>query len=441
MLMKHYVVGALGALISLAFGTTVMAETLTIATVNNGDMVRMQKLTDDFKAKNPGIDLQWVTLEENVLRQKVTTDIATKGGQYDILTIGTYEVPIWAKKGWLLPLDKLAADKDYDVNDLLPAIRSGLTTDGKLYAAPFYGESSMVMYRKDLFEKAGLKMPDAPTWDFIADAARKITDKDQEVYGICLRGKAGWGENMAFLTAMSNSFGARWFDEKWRAQFDQPEWKDTLDFYVKLMKDAGPPGASSNGFNENLALFQSGKCGMWIDATVAASFVSDPKESKVADKVGFALAPDKGLGKRGNWLWAWSLAIPAGSQKVDAAEKFIAWATSKRYTEVVAQKEGWLNAPPGTRTSLYASADYQKAAPFAKMTLDSINSADPTHPTVKPVPYVGIQFVAIPEFQGIGTAVGQQFSAALAGQISVDQALNSAQQLATREMTKAGYIK
>nr|WP_210290467.1 MULTISPECIES: sugar ABC transporter substrate-binding protein [unclassified Rhizobium] len=440
-LMKHYVVGALGALISLAFGTTVMAETLTIATVNNGDMVRMQKLTDDFKAKNPGIDLQWVTLEENVLRQKVTTDIATKGGQYDILTIGTYEVPIWAKKGWLLPLDKLAADKDYDVNDLLPAIRSGLTTDGKLYAAPFYGESSMVMYRKDLFEKAGLKMPDAPTWDFIADAARKITDKDQEVYGICLRGKAGWGENMAFLTAMSNSFGARWFDEKWRAQFDQPEWKDTLDFYVKLMKDAGPPGASSNGFNENLALFQSGKCGMWIDATVAASFVSDPKESKVADKVGFALAPDKGLGKRGNWLWAWSLAIPAGSQKVDAAEKFIAWATSKRYTEVVAQKEGWLNAPPGTRTSLYASADYQKAAPFAKMTLDSINSADPTHPTVKPVPYVGIQFVAIPEFQGIGTAVGQQFSAALAGQISVDQALNSAQQLATREMTKAGYIK
>ncbi|MBB3386220.1 sorbitol/mannitol transport system substrate-binding protein [Rhizobium sp. BK609] len=439
--MKHYVVGALGALISLAFGTTVMAETLTIATVNNGDMVRMQKLTDDFKAKNPGIDLQWVTLEENVLRQKVTTDIATKGGQYDILTIGTYEVPIWAKKGWLLPLDKLAADKDYDVNDLLPAIRSGLTTDGKLYAAPFYGESSMVMYRKDLFEKAGLKMPDAPTWDFIADAARKITDKDQEVYGICLRGKAGWGENMAFLTAMSNSFGARWFDEKWRAQFDQPEWKDTLDFYVKLMKDAGPPGASSNGFNENLALFQSGKCGMWIDATVAASFVSDPKESKVADKVGFALAPDKGLGKRGNWLWAWSLAIPAGSQKVDAAEKFIAWATSKRYTEVVAQKEGWLNAPPGTRTSLYASADYQKAAPFAKMTLDSINSADPTHPTVKPVPYVGIQFVAIPEFQGIGTAVGQQFSAALAGQISVDQALNSAQQLATREMTKAGYIK
>ena len=437
--MRHYLAGALGAFISVALSSTVLAETLTIATVNNGDMIRMQKLTDDFKAKNPGIDLEWVTLEENVLRQKVTTDIATKGGQYDVLTIGTYEVPIWAKQGWLLPLDNLGAN--YDVDDLLPAIRSGLTVDGKLYAAPFYGESSMVMYRKDLFDAAGLKMPDAPTWDFIADAARKITNKDKEIYGICLRGKAGWGENMAFLTAMSNSFGARWFDESWKPQFDQPEWKDTLNFYVNLMKEAGPPGASSNGFNENLALFQTGKCGMWIDATVAASFVADPKQSQVADKVGFALAPDKGLGKRGNWLWAWSLAIPAGTQKAEAAEKFVAWATSKEYSNLVAEKEGWLNAPPGTRKSLYANADYQKAASFAKMTLDSIEAADPTKPTVKPVPYVGVQFVAIPEFQGIGTAVGQQFSAALAGQISVDQALKSAQQLATREMTKAGYIK
>jgi sorbitol/mannitol transport system substrate-binding protein len=415
------------------------AETLTIATVNNGDMIRMQKLTDDFAAKNPDIELEWVTLEENVLRQRVTTDIATEGGQYDVLTIGTYEVPIWAKQGWLLPLENLGAD--YDVDDLLPAIRDGLSVDGKLYAAPFYGESSMVMYRKDLMEEAGLEMPEAPTWEFVADAARKMTDKDNETYGICLRGKAGWGENMAFLTATANSFGARWFDENWQPQFDQPEWKETLEFYVNLMKDAGPPGASSNGFNENLALFQTGKCGIWIDATVAASFVTNPEESKVADQVGFALAPDNGLGKRGNWLWAWSLAIPAGTQKAQAAEKFIAWATSKDYLELVAAKEGWANVPPGTRTSLYANPEYQEAAPFARVTLDSIQAADPTDPAVKPVPYVGVQFVAIPEFQGLGTAVGQQFSAALAGQMTVAQALQNAQQLTEREMMKAGYIK
>ena len=424
---------------TLLAGQAFAATTLTIATVNNGDMIRMQKLTDDFTAKNPDIAVEWVTMEENVLRQKVTTDIATKGGQYDIMTIGTYEVPIWAKQGWLVPLDGLGAK--YDVDDLLPAIRGGLTYEGKLYAAPFYGESSMVMYRTDLFEKAGLKMPDAPTWDFVADAARKITDKDNEVYGICLRGKAGWGENMAFLTATANSFGARWFDENWEPQFDQPAWKDTLTFYIDLMKDAGPPGASSNGFNENLALFQTGKCGMWIDATVAASFVTNPDESQVADKVGFALAPDNGLGKRGNWLWAWSLAVPAGSEKVDAAQKFIAWATGKDYAKLVASKEGWANVPPGTRKSLYDNAMYQEAAPFAEMTLESIKAADPNHPTVDPVPYVGVQFVAIPEFQGIGTAVGQQFSAALAGQITADQALKNAQTLTEREMKRSGYIK
>ncbi len=435
--MTNTVRALFGACAVAALSTAVTAETITVATVNNGDMIRMQGLMDDFYAKNPDIQVEWVTLEENVLRQKVTTDIATKGGQFDVLTIGTYEVPIWGKQGWLVSLNDLPAE--WDAADLLPAIAGGLTVDGNLYAAPFYGESSMVMYRTDLMEKAGLTMPDAPTWADIKTAAAGMTDKDNEIYGVCLRGKAGWGENMAFLTAMSNSFGARWFDEAWNPQFDSPQWKATIDFYLDLMTNYGPPGASNNGFNENLALFNQGKCGMWIDATVAASFVTG-KESTVADKVGFALAPDNGLGKRGNWLWAWSLAIPAGSANVEAAKTFVAWATSKEYLDLVASKEGWANVPPGTRTSLYANPEYQKV-PFAKMTLDSINSADPTKPTVDPVPYTGVQFVAIPEFQGIATATGQQFSAALAGTITGDEALAAAQELTKTEMTKAGYIK
>ncbi|WP_421360595.1 ABC transporter substrate-binding protein [Agrobacterium rosae] len=430
----------LGACSALAFSGLASAETLTIATVNNGDMIRMQGLTSEFTAKNPDIKVEWVTLEENVLRERVTTDIATNGGQYDIMTIGNYEVPIWAKQGWLLPLEKLG--DNYDVADMLPSIKGGLTVDSKLYAAPFYGESAMIMYRKDLFEKAGLKMPENPTWEFIGDAARKITDRKVDINGMCLRGKAGWGENMAFITALTNSFGGRWFDENWKPQFDQPEWKNALQFYVDLMKDAGPSGASSNGFNENLTLFQQGKCGMWIDATVAASFVSNPKDSKVADQVDYALFPTHAeLKNHGNWLWSWNLAIPKSSQKAEAAEKFIAWATSKEYTQLVASKDGWANVPPGTRTSLYKNADYEKAAGFAAPTLAAMNAADITKPTVKPVPYTGGQFVAIPEFQSLGTTVGQLFSAVVAGQSSVDDALASAQSTATREMTRSGYIK
>ena len=118
--MKIHVKGVLGAVALASFSLPAYADTtLTIATVNNGDMVRMQGLTEDFTKANPDIKLNWVTLEENVLRQKVTTDIATQGGQFDVLTIGTYEVPIWAKKKWLVSLDKLGAD--YDEDDLLPA--------------------------------------------------------------------------------------------------------------------------------------------------------------------------------------------------------------------------------------------------------------------------------------------------------------------------------
>ncbi|MEL6101111.1 MAG: sugar ABC transporter substrate-binding protein [Pseudomonadota bacterium] len=411
------------------------AETITIATVNNGDMIRMQGLTDDFTEKT-GHQVEWVTLEENVLRQRVTTDITTKGGQFDIMTIGMYEAPIWGSNGWLVPLDNLSAD--YNVDDILPAMRGGLSHEGTLYAAPFYGESSMIMYRTDLMEKAGMEMPTSPTWDFIREAAAAMTDRDNDINGICLRGKAGWGEGGAFITAMSNSFGARWFDMDWKAQFDTDPWKNTLTFFKGMMDESGPAGYATNGFNENLSLFQQGKCGMWIDATVAASFVTNPNDSTVADSVGFALAPNTGMGKNANWLWAWALAIPAGSQKQDAALAFIEWATSNSYIELVAANEGWANVPPGARSSLYENPNY-KDIPFAKMTLESILTADPNNSTVEPSPYVGIQFAAIPEFAGIATEVSQEFAAAYAGQQTVEEALAKAQALTTDAMEAAGY--
>lgn len=412
------------------------ADTLTIATVNNGDMIRMQSLSSEF-TEQTGIELEWVILEENILRQRVTQDIAASGGQFDIMTIGMYETPIWAERGWLVALDALP--ESYDIDDILPAMRSGLSYEDSLYAAPFYGESSMVMYRTDLMEAAGLEMPDAPTWDDIAEAAAAMTDRDNNINGICIRGRAGWGENMAFITTVANSFGARWFDEDWNAQLDSPEWLEAVTFYNDLLQNYGPSGAANNGFNENLTLFQQGRCGMWIDATVAASFVTNPTDSTVADHVGFALAPNKdGMEKRANWLWAWALAIPAGTQQEAAAMEFINWATSKDYLELVAEREGWANVPPGSRTSLYENPEYADV-PFAAMTLQSINAADPNNPTVDPVPYVGIQYVAIPEWAGLGTSAGQEFSAMVAGQQTPEQALARAQALVTDEMEAAGY--
>ena len=423
----------------LGLGSSAFATTdLVIATVNNGHMIEMQKLGKFFEQANPDIKLKWVTLEEGVLRQRLTTDIATGGGQFDIMTIGMYEAPIWGKRGWL---DQIKPDADYDVNDLLPSIRDGLSYDGKLYAAPFYGESSMIMYRTDLVKKTGMTIEDRPTWKHIRDVAAKINDPANGVYGICLRGKAGWGDNMALITTIANSYGGQWFNMKWQPQLTSKPWKDAVNMYVDLLKNYGPPGASSNSFNENLALFNQGKCGMWIDATIAASFVTDPKQSKVADKVAFAQSPIAVTERGANWLWAWALAIPKSSKNADAAQKFINWATSKDYIKLVAKEDGWANVPTGTRKSTYANPNFQKAAKFASAEEKALTSAHPIKSTLPPSPYVGIQFASIPEFQAIGTAVGQQMTAALLDKVTVDQALQVSQQAAKRGMRKGGYYK
>jgi sorbitol/mannitol transport system substrate-binding protein len=436
--LKQTLVGTFGSLALALAGGTAQAADLVIATVNNGHMIEMQKLTSHFEKANPDVKVKWVTLEEGVLRQRVTTDIATKGGQFDIMTIGMYETPIWGKKGWLKPI---ATDAAYDVDDLLPAMRNGLSLDGKLYAAPFYGESSMLMYRKDLADKAGIKISDKPTWDEVAAFAAKAHDPKGGVYGICLRGKPGWGDNMAFLSTLVNTFGGQWFDMKWKPQLDSKPWKEAVTFYVDLLKKYGPPGSAANSFNEILALTNEGKCAMWIDATIAASFVSDPKQSKVADKMAFAQAPTKVTNKGANWLWAWALAIPGGTKNEAAAQKFIKWATSKEYIELVAKTNGWAQVPTGTRKSTYANAEFVKAARFANAEKAAIDTANPNDSTLPKSPYVGVQFAAIPEFQAIGIAVGQQMSAALAGKTSIDAALKASQAAAEREMKKGGYYK
>jgi len=428
---------AIAAMLALA-GASASATDLVIATVNNGHMIEMQKLTPEFEKAHPDIKLKWVTLEEGTLRSRVTTDIATKGGQFDVMTIGMYETPIWGKKGWL---KELKFDAAYDVDDLLPAIRDGLSVGGKLYAAPFYGESSMLMYRKDLTDKAGIKFEGRPTWSQVRDAAAKLNDPAGGVYGICLRGKPGWGDNMAFLTTMVNGFGGQWFNMQWKPQLETKPWHDAITLYVDLLKKYGPPGSSANSFNEILALFNEGKCGMWVDATIAASFITDPKQSKVADKVAFAQAPYEVTKKGANWLWAWALAIPAGTKHAAEAQKFIEWATSKDYIKLVASKEGWAHVPTGTRKSTYANPEFEKAAVFAKAEKEAIDSANPNDSTLPKSPYVGVQYAAIPEFQAIGLAVGQQMSAALAGQESVDQALKNGQIAADRQMERAGYFK
>jgi len=442
---------SLGLLVVLGLATFVgvgsartKATTLTIATVNNGDMIVMESLTKDF-TKKYGINVKYVTLPENTLRQKVTSDVATGGGQFDIATVGTYDVPIWAKNKWLVnlqPMFSASASKAYDLNDVIPKVRLGLSYQNNLYALPFYGESSMMYYNKALFAAAGLKMPLHPTWDQVAAFAAKLNNPSKNQYGICLRALPGWGEFGAPLTTVINTFGGEWFNNSWEPQLTSPADVKAVTFYVNLLRKSGEPGATSSGFTECETAMAQGKAAMWVDATVAAGALSDPKQSKVAKDIGFAYAPTEVTPLGSHWLWSWSLGIEASSKNQAAAFKFITWATSKDYIKLVAAKNGWASVPPGTRVSTYTNPAYKKAAgAFEGIVLNSMLTADPTHSTLHKVPYVGVQFVGIPEFQNIGTLVTQDLAGAVAGSTSVSSALAQAQSQVTRIMKQAGYLK
>ena len=413
-------------------------ETLTIATVANPQMQDIEQLSTVFEEET-GIDVQFVVLPENELRDKVTQDIATGSGQYDIVTIGTYETPIWAANGWLTELDDYASDPEYDVDDLLAPVREALTYEDGLYAVPFYGESSFLMYRTDLFEAAGLEMPENPTWDEVAGLAAELHDPDNDVAGICLRGLAGWGENLAPLNTVINTFGGRWYDEEWNAQLTSPETAEAVQFYVDLLREYGQPGAANAGFSECLTATSQGNAAMWLDATVGASVLEDPNSSDAAGKMGYVPAPVVETEHSG-WLWAWSLAIPQTSQHQDAAWEFMSWATGKEYMHLVGEELGWTRVPPGSRASTYEIPQYQEAAgAFAPQTLEAIENVDVHRPGLYEQHWAGVQYITIPEFQDLGTRVAQEISAAIAGKQRVDVALVKAVCLEVEVALEGGF--
>jgi sorbitol/mannitol transport system substrate-binding protein len=405
---------------------------VTVAIVANPQMRDIQKLTSEFQREHPGIKIRYVTLPENEARDRITQDVATKAGQFDVVMIGTYEAPIWGRNGWLRDLNPYAKrDRGYDVNDLVPAVRKSLSDSGKLYAAPFYGESSFLMYRKDIFAREGLKMPAHPTWTQVADFAHRLKQSGVKT-GICLRGLAGWGEQLAPLDTVINTFGGRWYDPQWNAQLTSPATAKAVKFYLDLVKSAGEPGAPNAGFSECLTAYSQGDAAMWYDATSAATSLEDPKVSKVVGKTGYVAAPVMQT-KASGWLWAWSLAIPTTAKDPGAAWQFVRWATSKQYIRLVGERLGWARVPPGSRLSTYDLEPYVKASSgSAQATLSALKTINPDRPTKLPVPYKGIQYLGIPEFQDLGTKVSQEFAAVLAGRESVDNALQNAQDQAQR---------
>lgn len=419
--------------------------TITVALAANPQMQTAESLIADFEDKNPGIKVKFTVLPENELRPAVTKDVSTNAGQYDVAMIGSYEVPIWAERGWIVPLDEYAsADTAWDEADLTEPIKNIVSDkDGKLVAAPFYGSSSFLMYRKDLAEAAGVTIPEKPTWDEIRAAAEAMDDDANNVAGICLRGLPGWGQNLAAITTVINTFGGQWFDESWNTKLTSPETKEAVQFYVDLLRDYGQPDAAAQGWEGCLQSFSQGRSAMWYDDTVfAGSAIDQAATPEIADNIAFAMAPTGPADIASGWLWSWGLSITKSSKNPDAAWKFISWATSKDYIKLAGEEAGWDAIPPGSRKSTYDIPEYQDAAArYADLTLASIEAANPLQPTKNPVPYSGVQYVQIPEFVEIGDYVSQQIAGAISGSQTVDQALEDSQSYTSKVIADAGYAQ
>lgn len=408
-------------------------DSINVLMVNNPQMVELQKLTAAHFTKKTGIEVNFTVLPENDVRDKISQDFANQAGQYDVATLSNYEIPIYAKNGWLRELGPYARkDRAFDQDDILPPMRQSLTGEnGKLYGEPFYGESSFLMYRKDVFAKAGLSMPKKPTWQQVADLAAKVDGAEKGMKGICLRGLPGWGEVMAPLTTVVNTFGGTWFDKDWKARLDSPEFEKATRFYVDLVRGHGESGAAQSGYAECLNNLTQGKTAMWYDATAAAGSLEAAK-SPVKGRIGYVPAPVEKTASSG-WLYTWAWGLQKSSRNPDKAWKFISWASSKEYENLVGEKVGWSNVPAGKRASTYENPKYrEEAAAFQGVMRAAIAGARPRDPGVQPRPAPGIQFVGIPEFTDLGTRVSQEISAAIAGRQSVESALDKSQKLAEK---------
>ncbi len=412
---------------------------INVAIVDTPDTQDLAHLTPSLFTADSHLAVNYTVLDEGTLREVITRDVtADRARQFDVVMIGPYEAAEFGKDGAIADLTgRVSADKGYDVGDIIPSVRKALSLGGRLYAAPFYGESSFLMYRKDVLAAAGITMPAHPTWDQVAQIARRVDTPDRA--GICLRGKPGWGELGASFTTVLNTFGGTWWSARPdgsvdRAMVDRPEFRAALEFYVRLVRDAGETHAERASYNQCLAQYRSGKVAMWYDATVAAGAL-EAVGSDVKGKNGYAAAPVARTEASG-WLWSWALAVPTSSAKTDLAWRYVAWATGPRYVREAGERiaGGWASVPPGTRRSTYEIPDYRDAArAFAQPTLDAIESAPVDNPgTTRRPGNPGVQYVGIPQFQDVGNQCTEQFSAVIAGRSSVDSALANCQQIASR---------
>lgn len=344
-----------GALLLTAMAGAAFAQTCTgtikvLAQPRDG-LTLLEKSKDEFVKLSGGATFEIDYLNENDRRAKSKADASTIG-KYNVYYIDEANIALFASSKWIVPLLDYYP-KQYDFEDFVAGSRKVATYNGTVWFAPLTGGGDLMVYRKDLLEKAGLQPP--KTLDEFIAAVKKLNDPDHGVYGIALRGQRGSGANVWRWMPYFKGFGGQWFDGD-KPVFDSDAAVKATQVYLDLFKYS-PPGTRTGSWDESTGAFLAGQVAILIESTPLSGLALDPKVSKVVGKVGYAPPPTPLTGGG----YAHGLAIGAKGNKDEAAKKcaglFIAWATSKENEQrrLTEGQFGELN-----RTSILSSPEFAK---------------------------------------------------------------------------------
>ncbi len=400
---------------------------ITVGVIPAGYFQNLETVLPDFKELT-GIDVRFEMTPPGQIRQKAVLDLSSKTGTWATHAADPMYYDLYVTNDWVDPLDgylgdaKLTDNDWFQYEDILAGWRGATSVGGSPFGIPFDGEATIQVYRKDVFDKLGLKP--AETFDEFTSNAAAAHDPDNRLWGTALRGFRGAGQNMYIYPSIFRSFGGEWFDNTGKMVVNGPEAIAALNWYVNLLNNYAPPGVENWNWPDIADAFGQGTVASYIDAHGSAAVITNPEKSKVIGKIGFARWPKGPSGKRVSSIWNWSFPINGALSQKDkvATWLFIQWAASKE-TQVATTYAfpGAYKRTGANRTSVWEIGEYRatlEAAGDNYIAAATTSFAEDTDVEWRP---------RLPQWPAVGDTMATAIQAALVGQSTVTDALNEAQ--------------
>ena len=446
-------------------------ETIRVWVYDNTVAQNLIRLTPEFFTDLGGPEVEFLFYEDYKPDSDLTASFVVRAQETldfgdDVVMIGGFYGSLFGANGWLRLFHREVETifgppfegvfRDDEVADLIPSVRESLSADGDLFALPIQADGSLLMFNREILRNAGVELSENPTWNEVETAAAAVHTND--IAGICIRTAPGSVDNRSALdpshssinergsdglieplTSMVNAFGGTWWEANedgtpGEARINQPDsgFRQATEFYATLVQEFGPDEPNL-GFDECFEHFANGQVAMWFDSTVAPNLLNDldATVSPNAGNFGAVASPIGPTGIRSDWLNTSALAVPTISANPAASAEFVRWASSEEYARLLVEDLGW-QAAPTTRLSTLANPEYQQATtPWGQVVSDAITNADPNNPGTTPRPGLGgIQYVGFPQFRSVGNDCSVEFASAIAGEITVNDALDNCQAIA-----------